>query len=142
MGRGSVASHLSEVARRVLVYHSMACSCDLFCLLSLHIHLPLKASEQKSTAHSKARLREPAKGSQDGSPSLTISGRWTMMFSSLEPPTPHETQLHPARSHMGYHGNYATIVGRSSVGVQGSQESRPWASIYHQTLPKNLMHSL
>lgn len=38
--------------------------------------------------------------------------------------------------------NCATAVGRSSRGVRGSQESRPWASTSHQTLPRNLVHSL
>lgn len=41
-----------------LVYCSMAYGCHLCHLLSVHVHLPLKASEQKSTAHSKARLRK------------------------------------------------------------------------------------
>lgn len=52
---------LGRVTRRALVYCSMAYGCSLCCLLSIHVHLPLKASEQKSTAHSKPRLREPAK---------------------------------------------------------------------------------
>lgn len=52
---------LGRVTRRALVYCSVAYGCSLDCLLSIHVHLPLKASEQKPSAHSTPRLREPAK---------------------------------------------------------------------------------
>lgn len=119
-------ANLCREARRALVYCNTARGCHLCCLSSVHTCLPLKTSEQKSTAHS----RLPG-STQEASQGLTTAayvspspgGGRSWLPPSREPLTPYRRLCWESHRRLC---SCVTAMGRSSRGVQGSRaDPRP-----------------